>query len=359
MRKNRLLLALGIMTFASAIALSGCAKKAALEPATTAAEAAPETKVEEKKETEAATEAPEEELVALDFSGKYSTPDKDATIELKQTSQNQYDVNLGIFRLCDMDGKGNWVDGAIEIEFTDPSGKPMYGVFFYNEDDFTYTLRITQSDWTYIDSQTDFTGFTIDVDPQEALINLKDGVLKPMNNWLDIDNVSDATIPAGFWGKSLKEKDGKLTLDVEIYSEDIFDAVDVSMLEEGSTIVLGGEPQLVMTKEEGKDGYDINGGLEKGGFELVSNGGGTYRYRGFDDISSFTYDGSRTFPVSEKCVFTDSFDLERGEQKVEYKDLLYYMEDVSETSRDFFNPYNTKIVVEDGKITEIVRWYRP
>lgn len=361
MRKNRWIAGVGIAAMAAAIALSGCGKKApketetAAEVVTEAAETKAEETVPEKEETNGIPNADN----VLDFTGDYKSEEADAEIELTQTSKNQYDVHFAVIRLCDMEGNGNWVDGAIEVELEDPNGKPMYGVFFYDEDSCTYTLRITQSDWNLIAPQTDFTGFTMRGNIEDALIGYKDGVLNPMESMIDLENIQDADLPVAFFAGSFEEKDGRLMLKTDVYAEDLFDTVDVSMLKEGDTIMLGGEPYVVDTKTEAENGYDINGGLEKGGFMLLSNGGGTYRYCGYDDITSYSSVGTAVFPVSEKCVFTDSMEIEKGEQKIPYAELKDYMKEAADTERDFFNPYNTKVVLENGEITEIVRMYRP
>lgn len=340
------------LTVMMCAALVGCANNT--QPAAPAQETAVKEEVQEVEESEVLN--PDE---AEDYSGTFETEDGQAKIEMTSTGKNQYDVKFDVVRLCSMEGEGNWVDGGIEVCLTDPNNNKMYGVFFPETETPFYTLRITQSEWNLIESQTDFTGFKRQVNVEEALVGLKDGVLSPMSTFPKDAEITEGSLRSGFLAKDYVEKDGKAELTIGLYEEDIFDTVDVQMVKAGDTIMLGGEPYLIESKEEGKDGYDINGGLDKGGFELRSSGGGTYRYCGYDDISSYTHVCDRTFEVSDTCVLTDSSDLEKGEQKVPYSELANYMKQIQDTEKDFFNPYNTQIVITDGKITEINRYYMP
>lgn len=94
-----------------------------------------------------------------DYSGVYNTGDEENTISFNQNGDGLYDVNFSVFRLCNMDGSGNWVDGAVEISLIDPSGSNMSAIFYPNGDD-TYTLKITQSTWAHIEEGAEFGPFS-------------------------------------------------------------------------------------------------------------------------------------------------------------------------------------------------------
>ena len=79
-------------------------------------------------------------------------------VTFTENEDHSYDVVIGIFRLAELTGTGNWMDGAVELNLTDPSGEIMYGIF-YPEEDGSYTLMITESNWDLLESQTKFKGF--------------------------------------------------------------------------------------------------------------------------------------------------------------------------------------------------------
>lgn len=92
-----------------------------------------------------------------DYTGSYIAEDG-STADFTFDGQ-QYTVEIGITRLCQLTGTGNAMDGAVELELTDPSEGTMYGIFFPAEDGESYTLTITQSTWSLIENGTQFTGF--------------------------------------------------------------------------------------------------------------------------------------------------------------------------------------------------------
>ena len=96
---------------------------------------------------------------ATAFEGKYESEDS-STIELTYGGMSVYDVEISIYRLCELEGMGRYEDGQITLELTDPNDKDIEGVL-YKESDDTYTIKITQSTWTYISNGDTFTGFKI------------------------------------------------------------------------------------------------------------------------------------------------------------------------------------------------------
>lgn len=177
------------------------------------------------------------------------------------------------------------------------------------------------------------------------------------------DGIQDATIPVSFCEDPYQVDGDKAELVVIVYSEDIYDVVDVHLMKAGDTIMVSGNDIAVKTVEEGDNGSIlINGGIgeSEDGVTLISNGGGTYRYFGWDDISSFTAQGSWAFPVSKNCVLQDSFYIEEKEPRmIAYEEIPDYLKMLKEKQEDFFNQYNTRITVEGGEVTEITRIYTP
>ena len=95
-------------------------------------------------------------LISRDYAGTYVNGDQD-TIVMKKRDDGNYDITIDIVRLCHMEGEGNNVDGAIEMALTDPAGGKLYATFF--PDMGTFVMRVTQSAWELLPSQTDIAGF--------------------------------------------------------------------------------------------------------------------------------------------------------------------------------------------------------
>ena len=79
------------------------------------------------------------------------------TVQFSLNEQGGYDVVVGIYRLTTLEGKGNIMDGAVELALIDPNGGEMYGIFY--PDGESYTLKITQSTWQLLPAETAFEGF--------------------------------------------------------------------------------------------------------------------------------------------------------------------------------------------------------
>lgn len=176
------------------------------------------------------------------------------------------------------------------------------------------------------------------------------------------DGIQEATIPVSFCEDPYQVDGDKAELVVIVYSEDIYDAVEVSLMKAGDIIMVSGNDIAVKTVEEGNGTILINGGIgeSEDGVTLISNGGGTYRYFGWDDVSSYTAQGSWAFPVSKDCVLQDSFFIEEKEPRIiKYAEIPEYLNKMKEENADFFNQYNTRITVEGGEVTEITRIYTP
>ena len=95
-----------------------------------------------------------------DYEGSYIDGDND-TIVMTRQEDGTYSIEIGIFRLCSLEGEANDVDGAAEFMVADPNGNDMTGVLYVNDDD-TYTIYFTEADWTYIKTGDSFEGFTRD-----------------------------------------------------------------------------------------------------------------------------------------------------------------------------------------------------
>ena len=167
--------------------------------------------------------------------------------------------------------------------------------------------------------------------------------------------------------QSITDQDGQLVVEGTLYTADLYDAVDITSLAVGDVIVINGEEMVVHSVEEGEpldlrgNGlqavYVINGGLMENGADFIAEEGGTFRYFGYDDHTTYTEQGTVVLTMAENGIFYDTSDLATpGGVKMSIQAFKEYLE---EDEAMFFIPQNTTVRVEDGKIIEIDRIYIP
>ena len=148
---------------------------------------------------------------------------------------------------------------------------------------------------------------------------------------------------------------GKMQMDVTVYDYDKYDMVDISMLKVGDILVTHtGEVEIVSLDRNEFDAVFINGGLDEGGFDLITNEDGIYYESGYNDVKNWYEVGKATIRVSTDFTYYDLSDLEAGE-------ILYYPGSflIGEVTDYHFTPGNTTIRVENGQIMEMHRIYTP
>ena len=175
----------------------------------------------------------------------------------------------------------------------------------------------------------------------------------PMDPGYDLDALADGTYPAGFAPSDLA--DGALTF--YVYSEDIYDIVDIDRIAEGDSFVVGGLDFEVESVERGED-LLINGGLDNGGFTLSAfDGDNGWKVVMENDHNTYTNRGETTLPLDGGATFTDGWDIEKEPVTVSGADAV--AESITGTEMDYFSPLNTTVRVEGGRIVEIIRAYMP
>lgn len=181
-------------------------------------------------------------------------------------------------------------------------------------------------------------------------------LIAPMPAGISVDELQDCTVPASFTPDGFNWMGGNLTMTV--YNQDLYDAVEISKMQVGDTILYNGEKVVISTFAEENGGIDINGGLDEGGCCLVGNEGGTYVARFWDDHATYTELGKSEVALAEDFIIVDCgmnpedpSDTIRAAQKL-------YLENLGEGRRDFFQ-LNTRVTIENGMITEINRHWIP
>ena len=184
-----------------------------------------------------------------------------------------------------------------------------------------------------------------------------ENVINPLSETLDINALDNCTVAVSIEkGGAYVDDNGKMVMDVTVYSYELYDMVDIASLKENDVIVRKNEEVKVTELERLKSGLvRINGGEENGGFDLVSNDSTVYYESGMNDIKSYYELGSVTLPVSDEFEYVDESDLDKGAKKYFAKDFLADNAGVEYN----FSPNNTSIVIENATIIKMNKVYMP
>ena len=170
-----------------------------------------------------------------------------------------------------------------------------------------------------------------------------------------MENLDDAILAVSLEeGGAYVDDDGRMQMDVKIYSYDKYDMVDVAELKVGDVLVRNdGEVEITSIEKKDDGTLLVNGGLEKGGFDLGTDDCGIFFEIGYNDAKSWYEVGEATIRVSEDFEFVDN--MNQDEEIVAYPgDFLN-----GAVTDYYFIPDNTTIRVEEGQIVEMNRVYIP
>ncbi len=185
-------------------------------------------------------------------------------------------------------------------------------------------------------------------------------LVRSLPTTIDLENITDCTLAVSIEnGGIYTEEAGDATevkMKVRVYDYELFDMVDVSMLEVGSILEINKE-QIAITSIERNDlgNVSINGGLDVGGYEFHTDENGVYYSIGYSDIKTYYEIGEMVLTVSPEFVYTDASDLDNGEVNYIADDLL-----ASDVNFDYSGtPHNTSIIVENGVVVSVKKVYMP
>ena len=171
-----------------------------------------------------------------------------------------------------------------------------------------------------------------------------------------MENLTDSILSVSLAeGSAYVDDQGRMQMDLKIYAYDQYDMVDIVNLKVGDTLVRHNGEVKVTSKEQNEAGtIFINGGLDNGGFNLVTDDCGTFYEMGYNDHKNWYQVGAATIRVSADFEGLDSADLEQGEVIIYPGDFL-----IGSVTNYDFTPYNTTIRTENGQIVEINRRFIP
>lgn len=184
-------------------------------------------------------------------------------------------------------------------------------------------------------------------DPAQKISPLPDATM---------ENLTDAILSVSLAeGDAYVDETGKMQMDLKIYSYDCYDMVDISNLKVGDTLVKhSGKVQVTSIEQNDAGTVYINGGLDNGGFDLVTDDCGVFYEMGYNDHKNWYQVGEATIRVSADFKGSDCADPELGEVVIYPGDFL-----VDAVTNYDFTPYNTTIRIEGGQIVEMNRRYIP
>lgn len=181
--------------------------------------------------------------------------------------------------------------------------------------------------------------------------------VSPLPSGIDMNHLDDCTVAVSFdKGDAFVDDTGAMQLRVKVYTYDLYDMVDIHTLQAGDQITICQQNVKVTVLERKEDGTVlINGGMENGGYDLVSSETSGFYIGGLNDAKEYYELGEATLPVSADFEFEDSSDLEKGACTYYPGDFL--TDDAGITYH--FVPENTTITIQGGSVIRMERVYMP
>ena len=182
-------------------------------------------------------------------------------------------------------------------------------------------------------------------------------VINPLPETLYVNALYNCTYAVSLEkGDVYVDDNGKMVMNLTVYSYELYDMVDIASLKENDVIVRKDEEVTITEVERTDSGLvRINGGEENGGFDLVSNDNTVYYETGMNDIKAYYELGKATLPVSVDFEYIDESVLD-SEAKTYYPGD--FLTDDAEIEYNFTSN-NTSIVIENGTIIKMNKVYMP
>lgn len=178
--------------------------------------------------------------------------------------------------------------------------------------------------------------------------------IAPLPPAYSVESLVDATVPADFSVDDFDWEGNTLTLTV--LSMDLYDAVQVSLMAPGDTLVYRGEKMVVHEVEQENAIITVNKGLYEGGAWLIPLAGGVYRAIEDSDCATYTKMGRVSLPIDDGLSL-----IYCGEDYNDPSDTVtschrQYLE--SKVCRNFWAS-DTDVRIVQGKVVCIQRRWTP
>ena len=178
--------------------------------------------------------------------------------------------------------------------------------------------------------------------------------IAPLPPAYSLDSFDDVIVPADF---SLDDFDWEgCNLTLTVLSMDLYDAVQVSQMKPGDTLVYRGEKMLVHEVEQEDAILTVNKGLYEGGAWLTPQGGGVYRAVESSDCATYTKMGRVTLPLDEGFILIYCREDYNDPSDTVTSCHRQYLE--SKVSRSFWAG-DTDVRIVQGKVVSIHKRWTP
>lgn len=184
--------------------------------------------------------------------------------------------------------------------------------------------------------------------------------LQPLYTKVDMNKLPDGIYHVNFNSTNVSEAKGDFYLGIEVYSEDLYDAVEVTTVKEGDVISYGKVEEkiekIAWDEHKSKVAFNVDNFDDNIWCLCPSDSGGTYYFDGPDGHHSYTKRGDAKLKISKNCVVDDTSQVVIGgnEIKLNYDNVINYINNTEDC-----NFLNTSVRVENGEIVEINKWFIP
>lgn len=190
---------------------------------------------------------------------------------------------------------------------------------------------------------------------QETVENTVNTV-KPLPSVIDINNLTDCTLPVDLLNLYFDEDSKELIMQVNLYEQELYDMVDISLLKVGDSIETDGNTIEIHSLETTDLGTIlINGGLDVGGYELITTDNTVYYSIGYSDIKTYRNIGEVELVASDDFLYYDNSDLDKD-------GVIYNIDSIinSDTEIDYNGTrHNLAIEIVNGEVLSMTRSYIP
>lgn len=184
------------------------------------------------------------------------------------------------------------------------------------------------------------------VDPGAETTKSEPITVAPLPVSFNKDDIGDCMMPASI---SLPAAVSGDSVTMTIYARELFDAVEITRLAAGDTIVANGENIVVEKVEQGDVGIIINKGAANE-LNLVSYGGGVFIIINEDGHSVYDPVAEITVPFGEEFAMIEYPAEEGGEDiTMSREDAIVFIKATTEP----FTVYNTLVHFSDGNLRMI------
>ena len=164
---------------------------------------------------------------------------------------------------------------------------------------------------------------------------------------------------ASFEGENVKvAEDGTVTIEMTLFTEDVYDLVDINQMAPGDTVIVDGEPIVVETVENENGFVRVNGGFENEGatFGALNDTNGMFAMTYDDDIITREV-CTVTLPVSANVAFHDESDLEKD--AIDTNTVEDMVAAINAMEFPIFSSFDTEVTIENGVIVAVNHVFHP